>query len=188
MYRHWNTGVIIHTAISLSLHLTEVQFPVKRILWKDRRFESPLSPYFDEGEISWSPDGKSIAFTSKRLNGKADAVSTNSDIFLYNIETGKEINISEGNKGYDRFPVFSPDGSKIAYQSMERDGYEADLDRLFVYNINEGTKTWVSKEWNFDVSDIAWSDNKTLYFVCSHLGTSQIFKTDLQGGEVYKGN
>ena len=94
-----------------------------------------------KSEISWSPDGKSIAYTSKRLNGIADAVSTNSDIYLYDIETGKEINISEGNKGYDRYPVFSPDGSKIAYQSMERDGYEADLDRLFVYDIKDGTRS-----------------------------------------------
>ncbi len=66
-------------------------------------------------------------------------------------QTGKEINISEGNKGYDKYPVFSPDGSMIAYQSMERDGYEADLDRLFVYNIKDGTRTWISKGWNFDV-------------------------------------
>ena len=71
----------------------------------------------------------------QKANGNGDARSTNSDIYLYNISNGKEINITEGNMGYDRFPVFSPDGSKIAYQSMERDGYEADLDRLFVYDI-----------------------------------------------------
>ncbi len=122
-----------------------------------QRFESPLAPYFDESEISWSPDGKSIAFTTKRLSGKEDAVSTNSDIWLYNLESGKEINITQGNMGYDRYPVFSPDGSKIAYQSMERDGYEADLDRLFVFNTSDGTRTWVTKGWDFDVSNITWS-------------------------------
>jgi Tol biopolymer transport system component len=63
-----------------------------------QRFESPTAPYFDDGEIAWSPDWKSIAYTTKRLNGKADAISTNSDIYLYNIETGKEINITEANK------------------------------------------------------------------------------------------
>ena len=81
-------------------------------IMEGQRFESPTAPYFDEGEISWSPDGKYIAYTSKRLNGKEDAESTNSDIFLYNLESGKEINITEGNKGYDKYPVFSPDGFK----------------------------------------------------------------------------
>jgi dipeptidyl aminopeptidase/acylaminoacyl peptidase len=186
MYRHWNTW----SDYSYS-HIFAGSFDGNTVsgakdIMEGQRFESPLSAYFEEGEIAWSPDGKSIAFTSKRLNGKEYAVSTNSDIFLYNIETGKEVNISESNKGYDRFPVFSPDGSMIAYQSMERDGYEADLDRLVVYNIGDGTNTWITKNWSFDVSEIAWKDDKTLYFVCSHLGTSQIFKTDLQGGDVSK--
>jgi dipeptidyl aminopeptidase/acylaminoacyl peptidase len=186
MYRHWNYW----SDYSYS-HIFVASFNGSNVsegkdIMKGQRFESPTSPYFDEGEIAWSPDGKSLAYTTKRLYGKEDAVSTNSDIYLYNIETGKEINISEGNKGYDRYPVFSPDGSMIAYQSMERDGYEADLDRLFVYNIKEGNGTWISRGWNFDVSNITWNGDTTLYFVCSHLGTSQIFKTDLQGKGVSK--
>ena len=140
MYRHWNYW----SDYSYS-HIFVAGFDGNTVsgekdIMEGQRFESPTAPYFDEGEISWSPDGKSIAYTCKKLYGKADAVSTNSDIYLYNIETGKEINITEGNKGYDRYPVFSPDGSKIAYQSMERDGYEADLDRLFVYNIKGWNK------------------------------------------------
>ena len=95
-----------------------------------------------------------IAYTSKRSNGAADARSTNSDIFLYELSGGKEINITEGNKGYDRYPVFSPDGSKIAYQSMERDGYEADLDRLFIYDCKVGKRSWITKGWDFDVENI----------------------------------
>lgn len=184
MYRHWNSWSdysYSHILVA-SFDGTSVSNP--KDIMEGQRFESPTSPYFDEGEISWSPEGKSIAYTSKRLFGKDDAVSTNSDIFLYNLETGKEINITAENKGYDRFPVFSPDGSKIAYQSMERDGYEADLDRLFVYNIKDGTKKWISKGWDFDVSNIAWNDETSVYFICSHLGTSQIFKTDLNGSGV----
>ena len=118
----------------------------------------------------------------KDLIGIADARSTNSDIFLYEPASSKEINITEGNMGYDRNPVFSPDGSKIAYQSMERDGYESDLDRLFVYNLKDGKRAWVSKGWDFDVENISWADDQTIYFTCAHLGTAQIFKTtDLQG-------
>jgi len=64
---------------------------MEKILWKDRSLNHPTAPYFDDGEIAWNPDGKSIAFTTKRLYGKEDALSTNSDIYLYNIETGKEL-------------------------------------------------------------------------------------------------
>jgi dipeptidyl aminopeptidase/acylaminoacyl peptidase len=186
MYRHWNYWSDYSYSHIFVAGFDGATVTAAKDIMEKQRFESPLAPYFDEAEISWSPDGKSIAFTTKRLSGKEDAVSTNSDIWLYNIETGKEINITEGNMGYDRSPVFSPDGSKIGYQSMERDGYEADLDRLFVYDIKEGTRAWISKDWLFDVSNIAWADNQTVYFVSSHLGTSQIFRTDLSGNGVTK--
>jgi dipeptidyl aminopeptidase/acylaminoacyl peptidase len=181
MYRHWNYW----SDYSYS-HIFAASFDGKSVsdekdIMSGQRFESPLSPYFDEGEISWSPDGKFIAYTSKRLSGKEDARSTNSDIYLYDIKSGKEVNISEGNMGYDRYPVFSPDGSKIAFQSMERDGYESDLDRLFVFDINTGVKTWVTKGWSYDVENINWADNQTLYFSCAYLGTVQVFKTNLEG-------
>ena len=184
MYRHWNywSDYSYSHIFVAGFNGTAVSEP--RDIMDKQRFESPLAPNFDEAEISWSPDGNSIAYTTKRLSGKEDAVSTNSDIWLYSLETNKEINITDGNMGYDRLPVFSPDGSKIAYQSMERDGYESDLDRLFVYDIKNGTRTWISKGWLFDVSNIAWADNQALYFASSHMGTSQIFKTDLSGKEV----
>ncbi len=186
MYRHWNYwGDFSYS------HIFVASFDGKSIssekdIMQSQRFESPTAPDFDEGEIAWSPDGKSIAYTTKRLNGKADAESTNTDIYLYNIATGKEVNISEGNMGYDKYPVFSPDGSMIAYRSMERNGYESDLDRLFVYNIKAGTRTWASKGWDFDVENVTWENNSNIYFTSSYLGTSQIFKTSLQGRGVLK--
>ena len=186
MYRHWNYwGDFSYSHIFVASYDGKSITGEKDIM-ENQRFESPLAPYFDESEIAWSPDGKSIAYTTKRLNGKADAVSTNSDIYMYNIATGKEVNISEGNLGYDRSPAFSPDGSMIAYQSMERDGYEADLDRLFVYDIKEGTRSWVSKGWDFDVANITWENNSTIYFTSSCRGTAQIFKIDIQKKDVSK--
>ena len=186
MYRHWNYW----SDYSYS-HIFVAMFDGKSVsdekdIMSGQKFESPLSPYFDEGEISWSPDGKFIAYTTKRLKGKEDAKSTNSDIFLYDISSGKEVNISEDNHGYDRYPVFSPDGSKIAFQSMERDGYESDLDRLFVYEIKTGSRTWVTKGWTFDVGSINWTDNLTLYFTSAYMGTVQVFKTSLEGKDVAK--
>jgi dipeptidyl aminopeptidase/acylaminoacyl peptidase len=186
MYRHWNAW----SDFSYS-HLFVASFDGRSVsgekdIMAGQRFESPTAPYFDEGEISWSPDGKYIAYTTKRQTGKVYAVSTNSDIYLYDISTAKEVNISQGNMGYDKYPVFSPDGSMIAYQSMERDGYEADLDRLFIYNIKDGSRNWASKGWTFDVANITWENENTIYFASSYLGTAQIFKTDLLGKGVSK--
>ena len=186
MYRHWNSWSDFSYSHIFIANFNGSAISDGKDIMEGQRFESPTAPDFNEGEISWSPDSRFIAYTSKRLNGLAYAKGTNSDIFLYELASSKEINITEGNKGYDRYPVFSPDGSKIAYQSMERDGYEADLDRLFIYDIKDGKRTWITKGWDFDVSNIAWDNNETIYFACSHLGTSQIFKTDLQGKSVSK--
>ncbi len=186
MYRHWNAW----SDYSYS-HIFVASFNGSAVsgeedIMLNQKFESPTAPYFDEREIAWSPDGKYIAYTSKRLRGIEDARSTNSDIFLHEIATGKEINITEGNNGYDRFPVFSPDGSKIALQSMERNGYEADLDRLVIYDIRGKTRNWVSKGWQFDVENLTWADNQSVYFTCSYLGTSQIFRINLNVKNIEK--
>ncbi|MCX6254297.1 MAG: peptidase S9, partial [Bacteroidia bacterium] len=186
MYRHWNYWSDFSYSHIFIASFDGTTVSNEKDIMERQRFESPTAPYFDEGEISWSPDGKLIAYTSKRLNGLADAKSTNSDIFLYELSSAKEINITEGNKGYDKNPVFSPDGSKIAYQSMERDGYEADLDRLFVYDIKDGKRTWITKGWDFDVENISWANEQTIYFTCAYLGTGQIFKTNLSGKAVDK--
>jgi dipeptidyl aminopeptidase/acylaminoacyl peptidase len=186
MYRHWNYW----SDFSFS-HIFVASFNGSSVsddkdIMEGQRFESPTAPYFDEGEISWSPDGRFIAYTSKRSSGAADARSTNTDIFLYELSGGKEINITDGNSGYDKNPVFSPDGSKIAYQSMERDGYEADLDRLFVYDIKDGKRSWISKGWDFDVENINWENQESVYFTSSYLGTAQIFKINTTGTKVEK--
>jgi dipeptidyl aminopeptidase/acylaminoacyl peptidase len=186
MYRHWDKWSDYSYSHIITASFNGKSVSGEKDIMEGQKFESPLAPYFDEAEISWSPDGKYIAYTTKRLRGIEDARSTNSDIFLYELSTGKEINISEGNRGYDRLPVFSPDGSKIAYQSMERDGYEADLDRLFVYDIKTGKRSWITQGWTFDVQDLNWADNKTIYFTCSYLGTTQIFKTNISSGGVDK--
>jgi dipeptidyl aminopeptidase/acylaminoacyl peptidase len=186
MYRHWNYWSDFSYSHIFVASFNGSSVTDEKDIMAGQRFESPTAPYFDEGEISWSPDGRFIAYTSKRSNGAADAKSTNSDIFLYELSVEKEINITESNSGYDKYPVFSPDGSKIAYQSMERDGYEADLDRLFVYDIKDGKRSWITKEWDFDVENINWENNETIYFTSSYLGTAQIFKIGTTGTKVEK--
>ena len=186
MYRHWNAWSDFSYSHIFTAGFDGTKVSGEKDIMKDQKFEAPTAPYYDESEIAWSPDGKYIAYTSKRLRGIDDARSTNSDIFLYEVSSGRETNISEGNTGYDRCPVFSPDGSRIAFQSMERNGYEADLDRLFVYDIAKKSRTWVTKGWQFDVANLSWADNTTIFFTCSHMGTTQIFKTGLASGEVVK--
>ena len=185
MYRHWNYW----SDYSYS-HIFVASFDGSKVsgakdIMEGQKYESPLAPYFSDSEIAWSPDGKYIAYTSKRLSGVSYARSTNSDIFLYEVKTGKEINITAANKGYDRNPVFSPDGSKIAYLSMQRDGYESDLDRLFVYDIKDGRNTWVTRGWDFDADNVRWAD-QNIWFTCSYLGTQQIFTANLTDNGVIK--
>lgn len=179
MYRHWNAWSDYSYSHIFVASFNGSAVSGEKDIMKDQKFESPTAPYFDEREISWSPDGKYIAYTSKRLRGIEDARSTNSDIYLHEIASGREVNITEGNNGYDRYPVFSPDGSKIALQSMERNGYEADLDRLVIYNIKDNTRTWLSKGWQFDIENLTWADDQNVYFTCSYLGTAQIFRINL---------
>ena len=186
MYRHWNYW----SDYSYS-HIFVASFDGNRVsgakdIMEGQKYESPLAPFFSDSEIAWSPDGNYIAYTSKRLSGLSYARSTNSNIFLYDVKTGNEINITAANRGYDRNPVFSPDGEKIAYLSMARDGYESDLDRLFVYDIKDGKNTWVTRGWDFDADDIAWTDNQNIWFTCSYLGTQQIFTTNLSDNGVTK--
>ncbi|MFZ0282744.1 MAG: S9 family peptidase [Bacteroidales bacterium] len=186
MYRHWNQWSDYSYSHVFVATFSGSSVSGEKDIMQDQKFESPTSPYYDDGEIAWSPDGKYLAYTTKRLSGIEDARSTNSDIYLYEIRTGKEINITEGNFGYDKYPAFSPDGSKIAYRSMERNGYEADLDRLFVYDIKEGTRTWLSRGWEFDVENQTWADEQNIIFTCSHLGTAQVFRINLTEKKVVK--
>ncbi len=186
MYRHWNYWSDFSYSHIFVASFNGNSVTDEKDIMKDQRFESPTAPYFEEGEITWSPDGKYIAYTSKRLTGLADARSTNSDIFLYNVSDGTETNITSDNKGYDKYPVFSPDGTMIAYQSMARDGYESDLDRLLVYYIKDGKRKWITRDWSYDAESINWDGNDIIYFISSYLGTAQLFKTVIADGKVTK--
>lgn len=184
MYRHWNYW---HD-YSYS-HLFVASFDGNSIsgekdILGDQRYETPDAPYFDEAEISWSPDGRYIAYTCKKLTGKAYSQSTNTDIYLYDIATGEEKNISSGNMGYDKYPLFSPDGSMIAYSSMKEDGYESDLSRLFVYNIATGERKWVSEGWDYNIESHQWESNDKIWFTSPYLGTQPVFNITLSDGKI----
>ena len=122
MYRHWDHWVESYSHVFFADYDGKKVWNDKDIL-KGEPYHSPLSPFGGIEQINWSADSKTIAYTCKKLTGKAATLSTNSDIYLYSLETGETKNITEGMMGFDISPLYSPDGNFIAWESMERDGY-----------------------------------------------------------------
>lgn len=148
-------------------------------------YECPMLPFGGTEQLAWSPDSKSIAYTCRKKIGKEYAVSTNSDIYLYNVESKQTQNLTEGMMGYDINPQFSPDGKYIAWQSMERDGYESDKNRLFVMDLATKEKTYVTKNFDYNVDQITWNnDNKSLYIVSCVEAKTQLFSANIETKEV----
>jgi len=181
MYRHWDHWVDSYSHIFIAEYSDEGIADIKDIM-DGEPWGSPLSPFGGMEQICWGPDGKTIAYTSKKKTGKEYSTSTNSDIYLYELESGKTKNISEGMMGFDMAPVYSPDGSKIAWESMERDGYESDQTRLIVYDIATGETTNFSKEFDQNAGGFAWNGNEEIFFISAHLGSYEIFALDMGSG------
>lgn len=187
MYRHWDSWTDYkHSHIFIASYQNGKISQVKDIM-KDEPYDSPMAPYYESEEIAWAPDGKSIAYTCKKMTGKAYALSTNSDIFLYNLETGKTINLTFGMEGYDRFPVFSPDSKKIAWQSMATPGYESDKDRLMIVDLTNGAVKDITSSFDESVSNIIWNeDGNSIYFISGIKATFQVYNVDLHSGNIKK--
>jgi len=185
MYRHWDSWhdyTYQHVVIA---KYNESGLSGDKDIMEGERFDSPMKPWGGTEQINWSPDGKTIAYTCKKKVGKEYATSTNSDIYLYNLETGATTNFTEGMMGYDINPVFSPDGQKIAWESMARDGYEADKNRLFVADLKTGEKKDYSVSFDQNVQGLTWTaDSKSIYFISDIHATDEIFRLDLSDGKL----
>lgn len=184
MYKHWDEWVetIPHPFVA-DLGKKGIS-NIKDIL-EGEQYESPMKPWGGIEQLAWSPDSKYIAYTCRKKKGMAYALSTNSDIYLYDIQTGKAKNLTEGMMGYDQNPVFSPDGKYIAFESMAREGYEADMNRLFIHDLATGTNRFLSSSLDGDVSNIRWTpDSRQLYFLSSQEAVIQVYKTDLATGTI----
>ncbi len=180
MYRHWDTwedGYYSH--IFVATIDGEIMTDGKDIM-PGEPYDTPLKPFGGIEEIAWSPDGKAIAYTCKKLKGKSYAQSTNSDIYYYTIATDETKNLTEGMPGYDKTPLFSPDGSKMYWLSMERAGFEADKDRLFMLDLESGEKTYLTANFDYSPSGICWADNgENIYFIAGVAATFQIYKMNV---------
>ncbi len=182
MYKHWDEWV------TTAPHPFVADFDGKSIsnpvdVMEGELFESPMKPFGSIEQLAWNPPSDKIAYPSRKKTGKEYAISTNSDIYVYDLNTKQTTNITEENKGYDTNPTYSPDGKSIAWLSMERDGYEADQNRLMVMNLETGEKTFVSKDFDSNVDSYCWSaDCKRIYFTGVWHGESQVYQIDLANG------
>ena len=205
MYRHWDHYVesIPHPFV-LNLETGE-----EKDILEGEPFECPMEPFGGIEQLAWSPDSKKIAYTMRAKTGLEMSISTDSDIFLYDVESDESTNLCKpadyeeprtdptktlatqpvnapenlkNNVGYDQNPQFSPDGRYVAWTSMERNGYEADRMRLCIHDLEQGTKQYVTETFDSNVDAFSWaSDSKTLYFLGVWHATENLYRTDLEG-------
>ena len=143
-------------------------------------FDSPLSPFGGREQYNWSADSKSIAYTCKKVENYAQ--STNSDIYLYNLDSKKTVNITEGLVGYEVDPIFSPDGKYIAFHSMKRASYESDKNRIMLYDISSKVIREVSDKLDQPANKTLWRNNNELVFMAPDgKGTNQLYVIELNG-------
>lgn len=178
MYRHWDNWVDEYPHIYLA-NMQEGSVDVANaidVIGAEFAYECPMRPWGGVEQFNFSPDGSKIAYTCRMKTGKDYALSTNSDIFVYTIATGKTQNVSDGIMGYDQNPVFSHDGTKLAWESMEHDGYESDKLRLMVYDFKTNEMTDYTAEFDYGVSGIAWTDDDSeMLAVVMYRGVDEIF-------------
>lgn len=185
MYRHWNRFVttVPHSFVaSLKVTGDEVKMSKAVDILEGTKFELPLAPFSGMEQLSFSPDNKYIAYSCKKLVGKAYAFSTNTDIYLYNIADGSSKNLTKGMMGYDTNPVFSPDGTKLVWLSMERAGYESDKQRMFIMDMKTLEKKELTTDYKYNVESPSWSaDSKKIYFTSLVNAIKGVFVSDLDG-------
>jgi len=184
-HRHWdawNEGSYNHVFI---VNVSESADKAKDLL-EGKAFDSPQKPFGGAEDFVWSPDSSELLYVTKAKSGAEYAQSTNTDIFAYNLASGKTVNLTEGMKGYDVNPKFSNDGKLLLWNSMERDGFEADKNDIVIMDWKSKAKTNLTKTWDESVSgDVKWaSDSKLIYFTSAFRGTKQLFSVDVKNKTV----
>ena len=209
MYRHWDHYVesIQHPFVA---EVTSDGIKDGIDILEGEPYECPMEPFGGVEQLAWSPDSKTIAYTCRKKTGRDYAISTDSDIYLYNIGTRETKNLCKpagyvepdidptktmkyqkvnaeenlkNNVGYDQNPQFSPDGKYIAWTSMLRDGYEADRNRLCIYDLTTGEKKYVTEQFDSNVDAFVWSDSKDamIYFIGVWHATENLYAVNWKG-------
>jgi dipeptidyl aminopeptidase/acylaminoacyl peptidase len=183
MFRHWDSWSENYSHVFVA-NYNKGSVDKAIDIMEGEKFESPKKPFGGMEQISWAPDSKSLVYTCVKKYGKDYAVSTNSNLYHYFLETKETKNVTEGMLGYDSNPVFSPDGKYLAWESMEHDGYESDLNRLFIQNIESGEKLDCSAGFDQNVHDLVWDETgKNIYFVSDKYATFQLYQFNIEKKE-----
>lgn len=174
MYRHWDSWT---DEFSQHVFINSIG---DGSLIKSGTDIMPSEPWDAEG-LCLSPDGKKVVYTAKKKQGKAWAISTNTDVYVF--ENGKTINISDGLPGYDQNPVFSASGKFIVWESMAEDGYESDKASIAEYDFATGKYRILNPSFTESASGLCWSkDENTLWFLSGTQATVQVFSLDRKSG------
>ena len=215
MYRHWDHYVesIQHpfvTNVTMENGELKIDNDAEVDILEGEPYECPMEPFGGIEQLDWSPDSKLIAYTCRKKTGLAYSISTDSDIYIYNIGTRETKNLCKpegyvepeidpttskkyqkvnapenlkNNVGYDQNPQFSPDGKYVAWLSMERDGYEADRNRLCCYDLATGEKKYLTESFDSNVDDFVWSDSKDamIYFIGVWHATENLYAINWKG-------
>lgn len=184
-HRHWdyfNEGKYNHVFV---VNVSDKADAAKDLL-EGKMWDSPQRPFGGAEDFIWSPDSAQLLYVTKPKSGKEYSTSTNTDIFAYDLASGTTKNLTESNKGYDVNPKFSPDGKSLVWQSMARDGYEADKNDVKIMDWKSGKTTNLTAGWDESVSgDVFWSgDSKMIYFTAAFRGTKQLFSLDPKNAKV----
>lgn len=184
-HRHWdyfNEGKYNHVFV---VNVSDKADSAKDLL-EGKMWDSPQRPFGGAEDFIWSPDSAQLLYVTKPKSGKEYSTSTNTDIFAYDLASGTTKNLTESNKGYDVNPKFSPDGKSLLWQSMARDGYEADKNDVKIMDWKSGKTTNLTQSWDESVSgDVFWSgDSKMIYFTAAFRGTKQLFSLDPKNAKV----
>lgn len=206
-YRHWDHYVesVAHPFVA---NVTSNGIDNGIDIIDGEPYECPMAPFGGIEQLAWSPDSKSIAYTCRKKTGVDYAISTDSDIYLYDLSTGttrnickpanykapavnatkslknQAVNHQEGdcNVGYDTNPQFSPDGKYVAWLSMKHDGYESDHNRLCIYNLSNGEKFYAAESFDSNVDAFCWAaDSKNIYFIGCWHACVNMYQTNLNG-------
>lgn len=181
MYRHWDhwqTGEFSHVFYATFDSTGRVGVPVD--IMEKEPYDCPQEPYGGAEDFRWGPDGQDIIYVCKKKFGRDYAVSTNTDIYQYDLGRGKTINLTTGMKGYDTQPAYSPDGDRLAWCSMKTDGYESDKNDLVVMERSKYYKLNLTSSWDGTINNFRWGDDgKVIYFTAPVEGTIQLFSVQV---------
>lgn len=185
MYRHWGSwedGKRSHVFVA-DIKDGMVQGNGKDIM-QGENYDTPLMPFGGMEQITFTPDSKGIVYVCKKKKGVEYATSTNSDLYWYDIASGKTKNITSDNKGYDNNPVFSPDGKKLAWLQMQKDGFEADKNDIIELDLETGETSNLTEAWDITVANFVWGeDAKSIFYKAATDATYQIFELKLKSGK-----